>query len=142
VQVYGGYGYSKEYPAERAFRDARITRLYEGTNEINRLIIPTRLMRGSLDAPASSPHKQMLCALMRESPTDQETLGHLADIAIEIYAMESAQLRTAKLRNATWQVDATNVYVAEAEERIARSLSAMKRVDAKRNVVESLLLRP
>ncbi len=56
VQVYGGYGYSKDYPAERAYRDARITRIYEGTNEINRLIIPTRLLKSiargdfSLDA--------------------------------------------------------------------------------------------
>lgn len=47
VQVYGGYGYSKDYPAERAYRDARITRIYEGTNEINRMIIPTRLLKGS-----------------------------------------------------------------------------------------------
>ncbi|MCA1557300.1 MAG: acyl-CoA dehydrogenase family protein, partial [Acidobacteria bacterium] len=47
LQVYGGYGYSKEYPAERAYRDARITRIYEGTNEINRLIIPTRLLKNS-----------------------------------------------------------------------------------------------
>jgi alkylation response protein AidB-like acyl-CoA dehydrogenase len=45
LQVYGGYGYSKEFPAERAFRDARITRIYEGTNEINRLVIPTRLLK-------------------------------------------------------------------------------------------------
>ncbi len=47
VQVYGGYGYSKDYPAERAYRDARITRIYEGTNEINRLIIPTRLLKAA-----------------------------------------------------------------------------------------------
>src|SRR5947209_12659375 len=47
VQVYGGNGYSREFPAERAYRDARITRIYEGTNEINRLIIPTRLLKQS-----------------------------------------------------------------------------------------------
>ena len=47
LQVFGGNGYSREFPAERAYRDARITRIYEGTNEINRLIIPTRLLKQS-----------------------------------------------------------------------------------------------
>jgi alkylation response protein AidB-like acyl-CoA dehydrogenase len=50
VQVYGGNGYSREFPAERAYRDARITRIYEGTNEINRMLIPTRLLKQSPDA--------------------------------------------------------------------------------------------
>jgi alkylation response protein AidB-like acyl-CoA dehydrogenase len=45
VQVFGGYGYSKDYPAERNYRDARIARLYEGTNEINRIVISSQLLR-------------------------------------------------------------------------------------------------
>jgi butyryl-CoA dehydrogenase len=46
VQVFGGYGYTKEYPVERFFRDARITTLYEGTSEIQRLVIARRLIHG------------------------------------------------------------------------------------------------
>jgi alkylation response protein AidB-like acyl-CoA dehydrogenase len=49
VQVFGGNGYSREFPLERMYRDARITRIYEGTNEINRMIIPTRLLKNSAD---------------------------------------------------------------------------------------------
>ncbi|MCG3159744.1 MAG: putative acyl-CoA dehydrogenase [Acidobacteria bacterium] len=57
VQVYGGYGYSKDYPAERAYRDARITRIYEGTNEINRMIIPTRLLKGAAKGNLPNPEE-------------------------------------------------------------------------------------
>ena len=43
VQVLGGYGYVKEYPVERMMRDAKITQIYEGTNEIQRLVIARTL---------------------------------------------------------------------------------------------------
>jgi alkylation response protein AidB-like acyl-CoA dehydrogenase len=44
VQVYGGYGYTREYPVERLFRDAKVTQIYEGTNEIQRLVIAKHLL--------------------------------------------------------------------------------------------------
>ena len=46
VQVFGGYGYSKEYPVERFYRDARVTTIYEGTSEIQRIVISKNLLAG------------------------------------------------------------------------------------------------
>ena len=48
VQVLGGYGYMREYPAERFMRDAKITQIYEGTNQIQRVVIAGSCSRHSL----------------------------------------------------------------------------------------------
>ena len=43
IQIFGGYGYVKEYPVERLFRDAKVTEIYEGTSEIQRIVIAREL---------------------------------------------------------------------------------------------------
>ena len=43
VQLFGGYGYTREYPVERMMRDAKITEIYEGTSEVQRMVISSRL---------------------------------------------------------------------------------------------------
>jgi len=123
VQVFGGNGYSREFPVERAFRDARITRIYEGTNEINRLIIATRVLKNAelllTDAGELKGNASVLQAeydalahvkrLARGSlgaiahvfgphaRDQQELLGHAANIIIDGYAIESALGRAEKI---------------------------------------------
>ena len=54
VQIHGGYGYVKEYHVERLMRDAKITQIYEGTSEIQRLVISRAVLKGDLYQPMQS----------------------------------------------------------------------------------------
>jgi alkylation response protein AidB-like acyl-CoA dehydrogenase len=183
VQIYGGYGFVEEYPAERAYRDARINRIFEGTNEINRLIITgfllkramsgqlalmpaiKRLMDEVLSGPSAGEPAEGLLAeeyklvasakklglfaagaatqkYMQAIQDQQEIMGAIADMVMEIYAMESALLRTHKLVNAQGESAAaipiamTRTYLAHAFEKIE---SAARRIIAA--VAEGDMLR-
>jgi alkylation response protein AidB-like acyl-CoA dehydrogenase len=162
LQVFGGNGYSREFPVERAYRDARITRIYEGTNEINRLLIATRLLKQSpglftrdgarraLAAPISSDATHGVLATERELVSqakrlaiaalghaaavygdavkdEQETLGHAADMIIEIYACESAIGRAEKVlarggdERSRVPIEIARTYANDAADRMATS---------------------
>ena len=177
IQVFGGNGYSREFPVERMYRDARITRIYEGTNELNRMIIPARLMKQSpalftaeaarhavdawsetMDAgsrrtrPSAaqgplaaerdfvSGSKRLAIALLghaaaiygEELKEAQEIQAEIADVIVEVYAIESGVARAEKLAvrgdsRASIAHDMVSVYTSEAAARIA---SAVKQVVA------------
>lgn len=166
VQVYGGMGYSADAPMERAYRDARISRIYEGTNEINRMLMVgmllKRAMKGeiALFEPAMAVANELTSvpsfetidtselfaaekdvikklkkvflmvggkaamALADKIESEQEVMMNLADVMIEIYAAESAILRTEKLVSqrgeeaSKQQIAMSQVYLFEAVEKI------------------------
>ncbi|MEY9977312.1 acyl-CoA dehydrogenase family protein [Lysinibacillus sp. RC79] len=118
VQIHGGYGYMQDYEVERLYRDARISRIFEGTNEINRLTIAKMLYKkhahtasteNAAYQPSESNHKyiqlskyliQIAISVIANAQInlekEQEYMRLLADMAKDIYVMESSLLRAEK----------------------------------------------
>ena len=75
VQIFGGNGYSKDYPAEKAYRDARINRIFEGTSEINRLLISGMLLRRAMkgELPLMAAAQQLMGEVMSFPQLEEES---------------------------------------------------------------------
>jgi len=180
VQIFGGYGFHEDYPVCRAYRDSRINRIFEGTNEINRMLIVQMLMKRAMggqlplmpaamkladeilagpsleDSPESvlseetrvvaNAKKMFLQAAggavqkFREKLADeQELVAALANVVMEVYAMESCLLRAQKAAEAKGEaaskimIDAARVFIGDAMERVEhdakRALAAVHEGD-------------
>jgi alkylation response protein AidB-like acyl-CoA dehydrogenase len=204
VQIFGGYGFHEDYPVCRAYRDSRINRIFEGTNEINRMLIIQMLMKRAMvgqlalipaamkladeilagpsfeetpegvlaeEARIIANAKKMFLQAAggamqkyREKLADeQELIAALANIVMEIYAMESSLLRAQKAAAAKGEtaaavmIDAARVFIADAAERVEheakRAVAAVHEGDmlttqlavlkrfGKRPVVDTIALR-
>ncbi|MBW2003552.1 MAG: acyl-CoA dehydrogenase family protein [Deltaproteobacteria bacterium] len=165
VQIMGGYGYIQDNLAESAYRDSRINRIWEGTNEINRLLIVDMLMKSAMkgELPLLDAVKELMVELMSYRPgmseeegvlekeqkmvdhakkmgllaagaatqkymdklaNEQEVVALIADIIIEIFAMESALLRSLKKiqkegeEKSKIHIAATRVYINDSFPRV------------------------
>ena len=165
VQIFGGYGFHEDYPVCRAYRDSRINRIFEGTNEINRMLIIQMLMKRAMSGqlallPAAMKLADEILAgpSFEEAPEgvlaeearvvanakkmflqgaggavqkfreklaeEQELIGALSNMVMEIYAMESSLLRAQKAAEAKGEaatrvmIDAARVFISEAMERV------------------------
>ncbi|HVB55378.1 MAG TPA: acyl-CoA dehydrogenase family protein [Candidatus Acidoferrales bacterium] len=166
VQIFGGYGFHEDYPVARAYRDSRINRIFEGTNEINRMLIIQMLMKRamagvlplisaamklgeevlagpSMEEPSSAAFAEedrslaqakkifLLAAgtavrKFREQLADQqEIVGALANIVMDVYAMESSLRRAQKSSVARGEAarvmaDAARAFLYDAMDRIEK----------------------
>jgi butyryl-CoA dehydrogenase len=165
VQMLGGYGFHEDYPVCRAYRDSRINRIFEGTNEINRMLIVQMLMKRAMGGqlpliPAAMKLADEILAgpSFEEAPEgvladearvvanskkmflqaaggamqkyreklaeEQELIGALSNMVMEIYAMESCLLRAQKAAAAKGEtpsqtmIDAARVFIQDAAERV------------------------
>ncbi len=189
VQIHGGYGYIHDYPVERGYRDERINRIWEGTNEINRLLIIEMLTRRALKGrlPLLSAAQRLASEILTLRPKveidekgltlqqemvdlskkitllvmgsavqkymmnlveEQELLGLLSDMVIQVYAMESGLLRALKSLNRSYDEKAelqkamVKVYVNDAFDRLEGfakvALSAIAEGDTLRTQLSAL----
>lgn len=176
VQLHGGYGFMQEYEVERIYRDSRINRIFEGTNEINRLLVPGTFLRKAMKGElpllqqAQGLQEELLMMMPEEIgdeplaqekhlvknakkigllaagmaaqrfgtklEAEQEVLVNIADIANNLFAMESAVLRTEKAiardgaEKATQKILYTEIFCQEAMDLIEK--------DAKETLIASV----
>jgi alkylation response protein AidB-like acyl-CoA dehydrogenase len=166
LQIFAGYGYVEEFPAERSYRDARINRIFEGTNEINRLIITGWLMKSAMsgklalmpaikklmDEVMSGPGEKVeregplaeelnlldnakkltlfvagaaTQKYMQQIADEQEVMGAISDMIMEVFAMESAILRAEKI-SAAQRGEAAAIPVAMARIYADKAMSVIE----------------
>jgi alkylation response protein AidB-like acyl-CoA dehydrogenase len=166
VQIFGGYGFHEDYPVARAYRDSRINRIFEGTNEINRMLIIQMLMKRAMAGilpliPRATKLAEEVLAgpSLEEAPTgpfaeeertlaqakkifllaagtavekfreqlaeQQEIVAALANIVMDVYAMESSLRRAQKARSAGGEAagvmgDAARAFLYDAMDRVEK----------------------